>query len=180
MASSYPAHDRLALWSLAFGNVVIGTGALAFANRIGPAPVIVVALVAMTMAFLVWTLLFAVGPGNLGLVLAVVAAVLWAAGNFARNSMQQARLVNLAPALASVSVALNTSAIYFGQCAAVGGYVPSHPFTEPSTRALLWVALRVFFVAITLSIAAQHHIERGTPRPLLRDLTRDPRCASSP
>ena len=90
------------------GNVVAGR----IADRIGPPPVIVVALASMTAAFVVWTLLFAVGPGRVGLVLAVGAAVLWGAGNFAANSMQQVRLVNLAPTLAPVSVALNTSAIY--------------------------------------------------------------------
>ncbi len=95
--------------------------------------------------------------------LAIVAAVRWGAGNFATNSMQQVRLVNLAPALASVSVALNTSAIYFGQYvgAAVGAYVLSHPFTEPLTMALPWVALPVFLVAIVVSIAAQRRAERG-------------------
>ncbi len=33
-ASPPHAHDRLALWSLAFGNVVIGTGALAFVGML--------------------------------------------------------------------------------------------------------------------------------------------------
>ena len=146
------------------GNIVAGR----VADRVGPPPVIVVALASMTVAFIVWTLLFLTGPGDGGLMLAILAAVLWGAGNFVTNSMQQVRLVNLAPALASVSVALNTSAIYFGQFvgAAAGGYVLAHPFTKPATMALPWVALPVFLVAIALSIAAQHRIERGVPLPL--------------
>jgi predicted MFS family arabinose efflux permease len=48
---------------------------------------------------------------------------LWGLGWFAANSAQQARLVALAPPLASASIALNTSSIYAGQAlgAALGG-----------------------------------------------------------
>lgn len=51
-----------------------------------------------------------------GLVWAFVAGgCLWGVGGFAANSLQQSRLVALAPALASATVALNTSAVYLGQ-----------------------------------------------------------------
>jgi predicted MFS family arabinose efflux permease len=55
---------------------------------------------------------------------ALLAAIpLWGLGCFAANSAQQARLVALAPPLASASIALNTSCIYAGQAvgAALGG-----------------------------------------------------------
>jgi predicted MFS family arabinose efflux permease len=55
---------------------------------------------------------------------ALLAAIpLWGLGCFAANSAQQARLVALAPPLASASIALNTSSIYAGQAlgAALGG-----------------------------------------------------------
>jgi hypothetical protein len=82
------------------------------------------------------------GPGGVALVLAGLAAwtlagaapalvwpallaaiALWGLGCFATNSAQQARLAALAPALASASIALNTSSIYAGQAlgATVGG-----------------------------------------------------------
>lgn len=53
----------------------------------------------------------------------LIAIVSWGLGCFATNSAQQARLVALAPGLASASIALNTSSIYAGQAvgAALGG-----------------------------------------------------------
>jgi predicted MFS family arabinose efflux permease len=45
----------------------------------------------------------------------VLGGCLWGLGGFAANSLQQSRLVALAPALASATVALNTSAVYLGQ-----------------------------------------------------------------
>jgi len=52
----------------------------------------------------------------------------WGLGMFATHSAQQARLIQLSPALASGSVALNTSAIYLGQAigAAAGGWLIEH------------------------------------------------------
>ena len=143
------------------GNVVAGR----IADRRGPPPVILFALCAMTVAFVLWTVLFTIGPGAVGLGVAIVSAVFWGVGNFVSNSMQQVRLVDLAPSLASVSVALNTSAIYLGQFigAAVGGLVLAHPFTSPASQALPWVGLPVFLIAIGVSIAAQRRIERVGP-----------------
>ncbi len=152
------------------GNLVAGR----IADRIGTPPVILVALSSMTLAFVLWIVLFAVGPavgavvdpavgpGFIGLAIAIVAALMWGGGNFAANSMQQVRLVNLAPALAAVSVALNTSAIYLGQFigAAAGGFVLDHPFASPASAALPWVSLPAFVIAIGVSIVAQRRIER--------------------
>lgn len=45
----------------------------------------------------------------------VAGGCLWGLGGFAANSLQQSRLVALAPVLASATVALNTSAVYLGQ-----------------------------------------------------------------
>jgi MFS transporter, DHA1 family, inner membrane transport protein len=47
----------------------------------------------------------------------------WGLGFASTNSMQQVRLVGAAPALASASVALNTSVLYIGQAvgSAIGG-----------------------------------------------------------
>lgn len=149
------------------GNIVAGRVADRIPDRRGPPTVILAALCSMTFAFLLWIGLYAVGPGTLGVAIGVVAAVFWGAGNFATNSMQQVRLVDLAPALASVSVALNTSAIYLGQFigAAVGGHVLAHPFTDPASAALPWVGVPVFFLAIAVSLAAQRRIERGSLPP---------------
>ena len=135
------------------------------ADRRGPPLVIHVALASMMVSFVLWIVLFDLGPTPAGIAVAFLAALSWGAGNFASNAMQQVRLVNLAPSLASVSVALNTSAIYLGQFigAATGGWVLAHPFTGPATRALPWVGLPIFVVAIAVSIAAQRRIERLQP-----------------
>ena len=140
------------------GNIVAGR----VADRRGPPPVIVVALASMTAAFVSWIVLFHLGDGPAAIAVALVAATLWGAGNFAANSMQQVRLVNLAPQLASVSIALNTSAIYLGQFvgAALGGLALAHPLTTPASAALPWIGLPGLAAAIVLSIAAQRRIER--------------------
>lgn len=135
------------------GNIVAGT----LADRLGTELVIHSAIGSMLCAFVVWLGLFALGPSPLSSVLAVVAALLWGAGNFSANSMQQVRLVNLAPELASVSVALNTSAIYLGQFigAGVGGLVLTAELTRPASRALPYIGLPVFVFALWVSIRAQ-------------------------
>lgn len=58
-----------------------------------------------------------------GLVLAICSVFVWGLGFGAAVSMQQARLISVAPALASASVALNTSVLYLGQAGgtAIGG-----------------------------------------------------------
>jgi len=64
---------------------------------------------------------WALGAGSLALMAASVAV--WGVGFASTNSMQQVRLVAAAPALASVTVSLNTSVLYIGQAvgSAVGG-----------------------------------------------------------
>lgn len=73
-------------------------------------------------------LTFALGSG----IVAVMAAGVFilGLGITAGNSMQQARLVSAAPVLASASVALNTSFLYFGQAigSAAAGVLFQHEF----------------------------------------------------
>lgn len=136
------------------GNVIAG----ALADRLGSAAVIHAAISSMACAFVVWLGLFALGPSPLTTALAFVAALLWGIGNFSANSMQQVRLVALAPDLASVSVALNTSAIYLGQFigAGVGGLVLTAELTQPASSMLPWIGLPVFTLALWVSLRAQH------------------------
>jgi predicted MFS family arabinose efflux permease len=58
----------------------------------------------------------------------LLAILPWGLGAFASNSAQQARLVHLAPPLASASIALNTSAMYAGQALGAwsGGWLIEH------------------------------------------------------
>jgi predicted MFS family arabinose efflux permease len=91
-------------------------------NRVGVFNASAVYLTAMFLGTLTWAL----GAGALLVMGAGVA--LWGTGFAAFNSMQQARLVTTAPALASATIALNTSANYVGQAAgsALGGVMFSH------------------------------------------------------
>jgi predicted MFS family arabinose efflux permease len=139
------------------GNVLAGR----VADRVGTPRVVLVSIGLMLLAFVVFACMFAVGPGAVGMLLAGLSAVLWGIGNFASNSMQQVRLVNLAPALASASVALNTSAIYLGQFigAGLGGLVLAHASLVPPTRALAWIGLPIFAVAMLVSASAQRRAD---------------------
>ena len=61
-----------------------------------------------------------------GIYLLIAASVaIWGIAFASTNSMQQVRLVAAAPALASASVSLNTSALYIGQAtgSAIGGFL---------------------------------------------------------
>lgn len=70
---------------------------------------ILVALCSVILGFVViWA-----GWGVYGAFL--LGGCLWGLGGFAANSLQQSRLVAMAPALASATVALNTSFVYLGQ-----------------------------------------------------------------
>jgi predicted MFS family arabinose efflux permease len=138
------------------GNLLAGR----IADRVGPPPVILGAIGLMLAAFVVWTALFAAGPGVIGFGLSLLAALLWGCGNFTSNSMQQVRLVNLAPPLASVSVALNTSAIYLGQFigAGIGGLALTHQLSLPASRALPLIGLPIFVCAMWLSMDAERRV----------------------
>ncbi|WP_244642181.1 MFS transporter [Chelatococcus reniformis] len=68
---------------------------------------------------------------------------LWGLGFAATNSMQQARLNAAVPALASVSIALNTSLAYVGQAVgtALGGWLLAHDRPEVVGYAALALAV---------------------------------------
>jgi predicted MFS family arabinose efflux permease len=106
----------------------------------------------MALSLLIWPL------GSTSLLLAMVVAVPWALGCFSSNSAQQARLVGIAPALASGSIALNTSAMYAGQAlgAGGGGWLISHGAMD----ALHWLGFVGLLLAIAVSLwAARSHVQ---------------------
>ncbi|OYX51116.1 MAG: hypothetical protein B7Y90_02165 [Alphaproteobacteria bacterium 32-64-14] len=86
-------------------------------NSLGAARTHVIAVSAMALGLLGWSL-FATS-----LSFAIASVFVWGLGFGAGVSMQQARLISVAPALASASVALNTSVLYLGQAGgtAIGG-----------------------------------------------------------
>jgi predicted MFS family arabinose efflux permease len=90
-------------------------------DRLGPPRAVLIGLACMALSLLVW-------PLGTSLALLCLVSVPWALGCFSSNSAQQARLVAIAPAVASVSIALNTSAMYMGQGlgSALGGWLIAH------------------------------------------------------
>jgi predicted MFS family arabinose efflux permease len=83
-------------------------------DRLGASRMVMTGVASMALSLAIW-------PLGTTLLLAGLVCVPWALGCFASNSAQQARLVGLAPALASGSIALNTSAMYAGQAAGAAG-----------------------------------------------------------
>ena len=92
-----------------------------YVDRLGPPRTVMVALALMALSMLLW-------PLGTSLLLICIVSVPWALGCFSCNSAQQARLVAIAPGVASVSIALNTSAMYMGQGvgSAMGGWMIAH------------------------------------------------------
>ena len=81
-----------------------------------------------------------------------VSVAIWGIGFASTNSMQQVRLVGAAPALASASVSLNTSALYIGQAtgSAIGGFLYARDlFYASGYVATALVALAVIAVILT-------------------------------
>lgn len=101
-------------------------------------------LVLTAMAIIAWTW---------GQYPAFLAAVcLWQIGGFAVNSFQQGRLVALAPALASATVALNTSAVYLGQ--ATGARTGGVLMREAVSPSLALAAMALVICGMAASVLA--------------------------
>ena len=129
--------------SATLGNVI----ASRMVARIGPARAARLTLLAMAFGLMLW----GAGAGTLAVVLA--AAILWGLGTFATNSIQQARLAGIAPELTSASIALNTSAIYFGQAAGSG--IGGALIKSGALSLLPWVGAAILLVAAATSFIAE-------------------------
>lgn len=90
---------------------------------------------------------------------------LWGMGAAGFNGLQQARLATVAPTLAAASIALNSSAFYFGQ--STGTLLGGALWNEIGARHLPWLGLALITLAMLLSRkgrhAAQHHQARDLP-----------------
>ncbi|RYF74653.1 MAG: MFS transporter [Comamonadaceae bacterium] len=129
------------------GNMLVSR----YIDRVGAGRMVLLTSTLIATSLLLWPL------GDSFLVLALVLAP-WGLGCFATNSAQQARLIGLAPAMATGSVALNSSGIYVGQAmgAALGGWLLVHD----AASWMNWVGLTAMLIAIALSVL----VER-LPRP---------------
>jgi predicted MFS family arabinose efflux permease len=134
----------LLMWFGVFGflgNIVMSRNI----DRIGASRAVMAGIAAMALSLLIW-------PLGTSLALAALVAIPWALGCFSSNSAQQARLLGIAPALASGSIALNTSAMYAGQAigAASGGWL----IANDGMDLLHWAGFAVLVVAMAASASA--------------------------
>ena len=117
-----------------------------FVQRVGTDNVIAMGLIALAIGFFGFGIFFGhYWP-------AMVAAAFWGLGSFSSNSLQQSRLATLAPSIASVAIALNTSFVYVGQSsgAAVGGAL----LRMQSMPLMPWMAMGLMMIALALSLFA--------------------------
>lgn len=115
-------------------------------DHIGPMKVGVIAMGCMLTAIALWPLT----RGSLPF--AVVLTLVWGLGCFSVNSAQQARLVAMAPQLASASVSLNSSAIYLGQ--ATGAFIGGAIVSTQGTANLSFFSAVPMAAAIAVSLYA--------------------------
>lgn len=123
-------------------------------DRVGAARIVALSIGLMITALAGWGLVW----GN---TFATVAAlVLWGLGGFIVNGATQVRIVELAPLLAPVAVALNSSFTYLGQSSgsAMGGLI----LDMSSSRWLPAVGALMLTVALLVSLRTQQRI-RGLP-----------------
>jgi len=148
--------------SLLFGTLgvmsLVGNSAAArVMDRAGAENVVLCGLGSVLVAHLLW-------PWSAGAPLLFAAAIaIWGLGFSAGFSAQQARLVALAPAQASVSIALNTSATYLGQAVgtAGAGLIIAHAAVgAPGYAALAGMSVPLLAAAIGVSLFASFKAAR--------------------
>lgn len=108
----------------------------------GPYKTSLVTTFTMALGVAVWTL----GAGTLGVMALGVA--IWGLGFASTNSMQQARLVAVAPVYSGAAVALNSSSLYVGQ--AIGSALGGALFERGHLIAHGYAALAFMLAAIAV------------------------------
>jgi predicted MFS family arabinose efflux permease len=144
--SATPAVISMVFFCFGVTGVIGNVAGARLMDRIGATRVGIVSMTCMLLGLLLWPL------GNGSVPLTVALALLWGLGVFAVNSAQQARLVEMAPRLASASVALNSSAIYLGQ--AVGTFAGGLILATQGDEFLSLLSALPMALAIAVSIIA--------------------------
>lgn len=132
------------------GNVVLSRAV----SRIGADRGARISLSFVLAGLILWTVAVSDAAGAwLPVVWAVAMAItIWGLGNFAFTSSQQARLAHSAPALASASIALNSSSLYAGQ--AMGAALGAWLVAAVGYGALGPAAVIIMVLALACSIQA--------------------------
>jgi MFS transporter, DHA1 family, inner membrane transport protein len=120
--------------------------------RFGIDRVIAIALLSLCVGFLGFVLVWG------QIIPALVAGIFWGLGSFSSNSLQQSRLVALAPHLAAATVALNTSVVYLGQ--SVGSVAGGRMIDAGNMIATPYVALGFMVLSLCFSVLAERLTRR--------------------
>jgi MFS transporter, DHA1 family, inner membrane transport protein len=115
-----------------------------YVGRIGAPAVQFLCLAAMAAGLALWGVFAHLLPA------AMVAAGIWGLGFGGAVSMQQARLIAVAPLVASASVALNTSFLYLGQ--ALGSTIGGQMIIHGAADYLAYAGALLMIGAIGLSV----------------------------
>jgi predicted MFS family arabinose efflux permease len=129
------------------------------ADRWGARPIVILGGCLALLAYLALSLGAALGPPRAMPVL-LPAILLWGLASWGLITAQQARLVALAPALAPVSLSLNSSAIYLGSAtgATVGALVIAHG----AVGRLGWAAAAVSLAALLTVLGSGRYGNRSS------------------
>lgn len=146
-----PRHAGLAFAALAATGVVGGVFAARLLRTVPPARVVAWNLLLMALGFVSWPLIGATGGAAWALAWVALA---WGTPCFAINMAQQARLVQARPAVASLSIALNSSSMFVGQ--AVGTALAGALIHADLTGALSWIGTAMIVAAWGISRRIGH------------------------
>jgi MFS transporter, DHA1 family, inner membrane transport protein len=113
-------------------------------GRLGAAKTVNISLAIVAAGLAVW------GNHAGSMLLAVAGLIVWGYGGGPAISGQQARLIAADPAVASASVALNTSVLYAGQ--AIGTYIGGRLLAEGRDDSMGIVAVAFILVAMGISL----------------------------
>jgi MFS transporter, DHA1 family, inner membrane transport protein len=146
VCNATPAQVSLAFFVAGTAGLVGNTLASRLVQTVKVSRVIGAAVFSICLGYFVLALMFGNYLGS------IAGFALWGFGTFASNSLQQSRLVQLAPVLASATVALNTSVVYLGQ--AIGSGIGGALIKNGANVAMAWSGLVLVIAALAASLYA--------------------------
>jgi MFS transporter, DHA1 family, inner membrane transport protein len=142
-----PVMISIAFAVMGLAGLIGNSLAARFVGRLGVPRVIAISLLIMCCGYLVFALAF----GNI--VGALLGMTLVGLGTFSSNSLQQSRLASLVPAIASATIALNTSVVYLGQ--ALGTLLGGKVMAVSMSSTTAWLAFGLVALALVVSVWAE-------------------------
>lgn len=130
-------------------------------DRFGTAPTLHAVLGAMTIAMIGLATLGETVSGEVGGLAMTACIIVWGVSGWAYNPPQALRLINRAPALASVTLSLNASALHLGS--GLGSLAASSLLATASVRHLGWLGVAGLILAL-LSLGVRLPVALPQPK----------------